>query len=1031
MKRTPSTALPHDGARRAGQRQVSHPAVPGRPAAAAHPRALAARACALLAGVVLAGCSGSDTTTVSGDVPVAYVKRANTVRLDPLTAASFQAGGDLIIRDTSSPSAPEHNVTAAFTQGAGDVADPEASYDGKKLVFAMNCPSSNTATIGGVKACTDHWNIWEYDMTTGGAAAGTFRRITSSSSYDDVGPAYLPNGRGFVFSSNRQKTSSAKQALGQSYTALDEYERQPVFNLHTMDINGSDQSITQISFNQSHDRNPVVRPNGDIMFSRWEHVADRNRFSIFTVKPDGTNMFVLYGAHADGNSFLHPRDMDPSGKYAGFVASDLMPLDRTNAGGALMFIDAANYSDQNVPANNTVPTTGGQTSVTAQALNYGMGISPYGRVTTPYPLWDGTNRVLVSYTPCEVTKYGVVVACSTLTAAEVARLSTTNRLKTDVASDYLQDNVPPSYAVYMFDPSNQTWLPVATPPAGYIYTDPIPLQARTEPTSLPPTSVDATLAAQGLAQIEVVSAYDTDPLNRMGADESMPLPNGVISPADLLSGCPKVIKTIKPADPLDTRPQVADLVSMKDPANLAYKCAPARFVRVVRAIAPPSSATGERQAIGNTNFEQNQILGYAVVEPDGSFKINIPADTPVGFSIVDSQGRAFQVHTNWIQARPGEKRTCDGCHSPRRGAAINTGTVVNTIPTSLTPALATQHQAGETMAATRTRLNPALLALVPDPVYADVWANPANPSLYVRPSIDLRYQNKPVANLSTAPPINGVINYPDHIQPLWDLGRPGGACSSCHSAADTLLDLSATVAGTGRLTSYESLTMGAPVIVNGQPVFQIQDGVNVVERQPALVETMASESEIVGLARKSRLSEILFGQTVMSSAATQALYPTPTPDHSTMLNLAEKRLVAEWIDLGGKYYNDPFAGGVQQVYKLTTDNFQSSGVYKIIQDTCSTGCHLPRGSNTTAPAGTSFVENKFVLTGDLQGDFNNTLTMISNVCSPPGNYLLSKPATAPHPTGAVIPGTTTPAPAVLPVGSPNYNTIAAWIQSGC
>ena len=295
MKRTPSTALPHDGARRAGQRQVSHPAVPGRPAAAAHPRALAARACALLAGVVLAGCSGSDTTTVSGDVPVAYVKRANTVRLDPLTAASFQAGGDLIIRDTSSPSAPEHNVTAAFTQGAGDVADPEASYDGKKLVFAMNCPSSNTATIGGVKACTDHWNIWEYDMTTGGAAAGTFRRITSSSSYDDVGPAYLPNGRGFVFSSNRQKTSSAKQALGQSYTALDEYERQPVFNLHTMDINGSDQSITQISFNQSHDRNPVVRPNGDIMFSRWEHVADRNRFSIFTVKPDGTNMLVPLG----------------------------------------------------------------------------------------------------------------------------------------------------------------------------------------------------------------------------------------------------------------------------------------------------------------------------------------------------------------------------------------------------------------------------------------------------------------------------------------------------------------------------------------------------------------------------------------------------------------------------------------------------------------------------------------------------------------------------------------------------------------
>jgi len=1030
MKHEPIASLPHDCVRRPSPWHGPDPAPD-----ASIPRRPLALACLLLAGVVLGACSGSDSTTVSGDVPVAYVKRANSVRLDPLTAANFQAGGDLIIRDTSSPSAQEHNVTAAFTQGAGDVADPEASYDGKKLVFAMKCPTSNTATIGAVKACTGNWNIWEYDMTTGGAAAGTFRRITSSPTYDDVGPAYLPNGRGFVFSSNRQKTSMAHQGLpGAPYTALDEYERQTVFNLHTMDINGSDASITQISFNQSHDRNPVVRPNGDIMFSRWEHVADRNRFSVFTVKPDGTNMFILYGAHAAGNSFLHPRDMDPSGKYAGFLASDLMPLDRTYGGGALMFIDAANYSDQNVPANNTVPTTGGQTSVTAQPLNVETGISPFGRVTTPYPLWDGTNRVLVSYTPCEVTKYGVVVACSTLTGAELARLSTPNRLKTAVDSDYVQDNVPPSYAVYMFDPANQTWLPVAIPPAGYIYTDPIPLQARTEPTSLPPTSVDASLAAQGLAQIEVVSAYDTDLLNRMGADESQPLPNGVISPADLLSGCTKVIKTIKPSDPLDTRPQVADLVSMKDPANLAYKCAPARFVRVVRAIAPPSNATGERQAIGNTNFEQNRILGYSVVEPDGSFKINIPADTPVGFSIVDSQGRAFQVHTNWIQARPGEKRTCDGCHSPRRGAAINTGTVVNTVPTSWTPALASQHQAGETMAATRTRLNPALLSLVSDPVYTDVWADPAKPSLYTRPSIYLQYQNNPVANLGTLPPgTDGVINYPDHIQPLWDLGRPQGACSSCHGAADTLLNLSGlTYAGTGRLTSYESLTVGPPLIINGVPQLQVQDGVNVVVRQPALVETMASESEIVGLARKSRLSEILFGRTVvMSSSAAQIQYPTPALDHSTMLNVAEKRLVAEWIDLGGKYYNNPFAAGVQQVYKLTTDNFQSSGVYNIIQTTCATGCHLPRGSNATAPAGTSFVENKFVLTGDLQGDFNNTLTMISNVCSPPSNYLLSKPSTAPHPIGAVIPGTNTPGPAVLPVGSANYNTIAAWIQSGC
>ena len=73
--------------------------------------------------------------------------------------------------------------------------------------------------------------------------------------------------------------------------------------------------------------------------------------------------------------------------------------------------------------------------------------------------------------------------------------------------------------------------------------------------------------------------------------------------------------------------------------------------------------------------------------------------------------------------------------------------------------------------------------------------------------------------------------------------------------------------------------------------------------------------------------------------------------------------------------------------------------------------------------GTSFRNNRFVLTGDAEGDFGVTLSMISNACAPSSNYLLSRPSTAPHPSGGTA--------AVLPVGSANYNTIAAWIQGGC
>jgi hypothetical protein len=991
------------------------------------PAKVVARAAAMPIAALLAACSGGgdSAVTVNGDVPVAYAKRVATVTLNPLNGAPSAPGGDLMVRDKSSPSAAEHNITAQFTQGVGDVTDPEVSYDGKKIVFAMNCPTSNTSTIGGQPACSGRWNIWEYDMTSGGLTGGTFRRITSSSNDDDVAPNYLPAGAGFVFSSNRQTKSFANQALGQSYYALDEYERERVFNLHTMDASGN--NVTQISFNQSHDRNPVVRPNGDIMYSRWEHVGGRNRFSVFRAKPDGTDLFVLYGAHSSGNSFLHPRDMDPNGPYKGFISTDLMPLDRTHEGGALMFIDAANYSEENTPANSNVPALGGQKQATAQPLNFDMGLSLFGRITSPYPLWDGTNRVLLAYAPCQVTRSGVVVPCSTLSAAEVTRLSNTNRLTTDVTTDTLQNNVPPSYSVYMFDPANQTFLIVASPPPGFMYKNPVPIQARTEPSAAQPTPVDPTLAAAGLAQIEVRSVYDTDGLGRMG--------DPVLAAADLATGCAAAIAKTAPLDPLDTRPQVADLVKIKDPANAAYGCAPARFVRVIRAVAPPSGSTGLRQAIGNTDFEPQQILGYAPIEPDGSLKLNIPADTPVALQVLDASGRSFQVHTNWIQARPGERRTCDGCHGPRRGGALNSGAIVNSVPTGWLASMQSAHQLGETMAATLFRMNVTtpVVNLTADPVYTDVWADTGKTGVTARAALAIKYTGNAAStdDLATAVPVNGIINYPDHIQPLWARNRGANTCTTCH-ADPAKLDLTATIGGTGRMASYEALTVGPPVLdpVTGLPVFEIRDGSLVVKRGAALVTPTGSESDAVGMARKSRLTEIMFGQALMADAAALTTYPNPpasAPNHATMLNAAEKRLLTEWIDLGAKYYNDPFNGasGVRTISTLSQAVFTAQ-VLPILTKTCAANCHQGIGSNQSPPPGTTFVDNKFVLTGDPSGDFNVTLTMITDACQPASNLLLSMPSTIPHP-----PTASGQLAAVLPAGSADYNTISSWILSGC
>jgi len=189
----------------------------------------------------------------------------------------------------------------------------------------------------------------------------------------------------------------------------------------------------------------------------------------------------------------------------------------------------------------------------------------------------------------------------------------------------------------------------------------------------------------------------------------------------------------------------------------------------------------------------------------------------------------------------------------------------------------------------------------------------------------------------------------------------------------------------------------------------------------------------VGMARKSRLVEILAGQMLMASADALAAHPNPpaSPDHASMLNLAEKRLVNEWIDTGAKYYNDPFnpASGVRSVATLDQVTF-TNVIEPILMKTCAASCHEGIGSNQTTPLGKSFVENRFVLSGDPNGDFNVTLTMITDTCNPPSNYLLLRPSTIPHPASA---GTTQPpqTTAVLPQGSADYTTISNWIASGC
>jgi hypothetical protein len=79
----------------------------------------------------------------------------------------------------------------------------------------------------------------------------------------------------------------------------------------------------------------------------------------------------------------------------------------------------------------------------------------------------------------------------------------------------------------------------------------------------------------------------------------------------------------------------------------------------VRVIALESSNGGERS------------LGEAPVEKDGSFYVELQANEPVRFELLDEKGQTIVAERSWIWTRPGEQRGCPGCHGDKALAPEN------------------------------------------------------------------------------------------------------------------------------------------------------------------------------------------------------------------------------------------------------------------------------------------------------------------------------------------------------------------------
>jgi hypothetical protein len=870
------------------------------------PRAWLLLSAALLGTALVAACSSpggsSDgSVTIANSQPpdsqttdfgIVYIKRTVPTTQDDLRLRrTFIPQADLYLLNPSSTGGAELNITARVTAAKTvpkgtffDLKDVDVSSDGTRVIFAMRGPLMPKQK----DLDPPNWNIWEYVV-----ASGVLHSILPTSDPQGTGsqyisPHYLPDGR-ILFATTRQIGSGAillnegePEFEGQTED-LDE----SAFVLHVMNPDGS--GMHQITYNPSHDVDATVLNNGRVMWSRWDHANGNSGIHLYTSNPDGTDVELLYGRGSHNTlstnpggadtcsagedctvQFVEAREM-PNGKVLALVR----PFTNADYGGNLMIVDVQHYVENNQAFPDSADNVGYSTTAfaeTAATLNAVLSavdttknipvISPGGRFSSAFPLWDGTGRILVTWSECRLQNTaGTILAC---TADNLAAASQANATLTAA---------PVLYSAWMLDPVANTFKPIVTPTEGVFVTDIVALQPRPAAPAYIADSYDSTTSPVGI--IDIRSVYDWD-----GAAWSGTGAGGIAAMAQTEA---------------DQRP--------------------ARFLRLVEAVAIPDKQVlnfDHATAFGAAGNYMRQILGYVPIEPDGSVRVQVPSNVAFQISVVDANARQIlPLHRAWLQLLPGEVLNCNGCHlppsqqTPVAGGSFYShgrpGTFASawTGSTSSGPFPGTLGSyvtcPGETMAEALVGWNcgssssaaatPSVNVVFNDPWFGGGVGNEPLLLSYDDPTFTTPLPTAQACALPGGWTTNCrvIINYPLNIQPLWDKDRGAGTCVTCHTASTAA-------------TGYLDLADGASATdANQDNAYQ--------QLLNAFTVTTTNATTGATVTTTVRSAEFISGD-ALDSHFFQVFVTDAT--HIGLLSPAEMRLLSEWVDIGAQYYNNPF-----------------------------------------------------------------------------------------------------------------------------
>ena len=317
-------------------------------------------------------------------------------------------------------------------------------------------------------------------------------------------------------------------------------------------------------------------------------------------------------------------------------------------GGNLTIIDANHFVEN---TQTTLAAAGTRRpradACHAQRRAHGPGPSPGGRFHSGFPLWDGSGRILVSWSQCRLLD---TVDPTRIVPCTDDRLADPERADRAAAVQHLDVHALAEHH-----------------PAGHA-------AGRRRHGHRGRRRAAAHAAARRHHRQAVRRELDRGPRGRRRGT--------ALDPQRLRH------HGRRPGAHRRRRATTSPTVS--NPANAQYANRLARFIRIEKPVSIPDDddiADPDNSAFGPTGV-MREIVAYAPVEPDGSVRMKVPANVAFQISVLDANGRRVSpMHRAWLSVRPGEVLECNGCHTRAAAVARTRGrTAARVCSTPPTPA---------------------------------------------------------------------------------------------------------------------------------------------------------------------------------------------------------------------------------------------------------------------------------------------------------------------------------------------------------